>query len=57
MTNENVEQIHAQPQAEQQPQYDINVLINNLANTIAKLEIENAELRAIITTNKNKEEQ
>lgn len=57
MTNENVEQIHAQPQAEQQPQYDINLLVNNLANTIAKLEIENAELRAIITTNQNKGEQ
>lgn len=57
MTNENVEQIHAQPQAEQQPQYDINLLVNNLANTIAKLEIENAELRAIITTIQNEGEQ
>lgn len=50
MKENNVESLHQQDETQQQAQYDINFMIDNLARANTQLQLENAELKAIIQT-------
>lgn len=50
MKENNVESLQQQDETQQQAQYDINFMIDNLARANTQLQLENAELKAIIQT-------
>lgn len=50
MKENNVENLHQPEETQQQAQYDINFMIDNLARANTQLQLENAELKAIIQT-------